>query len=83
MRKQQVARKKTAPWLLLGLLLATLLAAAGGSPALAQEGAEDAQYEQSPTEVRATGVLERAAPHGQDTTPIYAITDEATGTPTS
>ena len=31
--------------------------------------------------VGATGVLERAAPHGQDPTPIYAITDEATGTP--
>lgn len=29
----------------------------------------------------ATGLLGRAAPHSPDPTPVYAITDEATGTP--
>src|SRR5215212_5789819 len=29
----------------------------------------------------ATGVLERAAPHSPDPTPVYGITDEETGTP--
>ena len=50
----------------MALLLAMLLAAA--APALAQGPAA------------ATGMLERAAPHSPDPTPVYAITDGATGT---
>ena len=69
---QQMQTKKKVPALLslvalIGLLLTTLLAAA--LPAFAQQ--------QGP--VTATGLLQEAAPHTPDPTPIYAITDEATG----
>lgn len=64
----QAVAKRTASTTALGLalLLAMLLTAA--APALAQGPAA------------ATGMLERAAPHSPDPTPVYAITDEATGT---
>jgi hypothetical protein len=41
-------------------------------------GRTGAPQQQEP--VTATGVLQRAAPEGSDPTPVYAITDEATGT---
>lgn len=52
--------------LALALLLALLVTVA---PAALAQGS-----------TAATGVLERAAPHIPDPTPVYAITDEATGT---
>lgn len=66
---------------LLGMLAMTLAAAV---PALTQEApqyGEAQQYAEVPATVTATGVLERAAPHSPDPEPVYAITDEATGTP--
>ena len=68
--------------LLLGLMLATLLAAAA-APAYAQQGE---QVTVEPFAVTATGVIERAAPLDQNSptpsaTPVFAITDEETGTP--
>ena len=68
----QAVAKRTASTtvLALALLLAMLLAAAAPAlaPALAQGPAA------------ATGMLERATPHSPDPTPVYAITDGATGT---
>jgi LPXTG-motif cell wall-anchored protein len=80
MQTQRTTRQKAtlAPFLLALVLVLTTLVVA---PASAQDGGEGAQSGQYPTEVRATGVLERAAPHDPDPTPIYAITDEATSTP--
>ena len=82
------ANKKATPALML-LALATLLAAWFPNPANAQQYPEPEQYapqhsdpeqyaQQGP--VTATGVLETAAPHDPDPAPIYALTDEATGT---
>ncbi len=64
----QTIAKRTASTtaLALTLLMAMLLAAM--APALAQGPST------------ATGVLERAAPHSPDPTPVYAITDEEAGT---
>jgi hypothetical protein len=68
----ELAENKKTPLLmlaLLALLLTVLLSAYYSSPAFAQQGS-----------VTATGMLSEAAPHGEDPTPVYAITDEATGT---
>ena len=62
------------------VVLATLFAS-HARPAYAAQQYQDEQYSQTPGVVTATGVLERAAPHEPDPTPIYALTDEATGTP--
>ena len=64
---RRVMSRGTASTIVLALMLAALLA--GAAPAFAQQGP-----------ITATGVLERAAPHGEDPEPIYAITDEVTGT---
>jgi LPXTG-motif cell wall-anchored protein len=67
----QAIAKRTAltSALALALMLTALLVAAAS--AFAQP--------QGPN--TATGVLERAAPHSPDSTPVYEITDEETGTP--
>ena len=63
------------------MLILMLALTAGGALAQEEKEGRSAQYGQYPTGVvEATGVLERAAPHSPDPTPIYAITDEATGT---
>ena len=77
--KRTAKRKASSPLLALAaLVFTTLFAAYYTGPANAQQ--DPRQYAQGGP-VTATGVLERAAPHGQDPTPVYAITDEATGTP--
>src|SRR5215213_262550 len=53
----------------LALMLTALLVAAASA------------FAQPQGSVTATGVLERAAPHSPDPTPVYGITDEETGTP--
>lgn len=70
------------PVLLLALaaLLVTTMFATHARPADAQQYSE-AQYAGQGPITTATGVLERAAPHEPDPTPVYALTDEATGTP--
>ena len=73
--------KKSAPSLLMALValvFTTLFTAYYAGPANAQQ--DPGQYAQGGL-VTATGVLERAAPHDPDPTPVYALTDEATGTP--
>jgi hypothetical protein len=75
-------KKKATPALLVALVLAVLVAAWSSTLASAQQYSDPSQYAPQPGgPVTATGVLERAAPHDPDPTPIYAITDEATGTP--
>ncbi len=75
---RSTASKKTTPALLLALVLATLLATLLSSSAKAQQYADSTQYAQQGP-LTATGVLARAAPHSPDPSPVYAITDEATG----
>src|SRR5829696_3538451 len=67
----QAIAKRTAltSALALALMLTALLVAAASA------------FAQPQGSVTATGVLERAAPHSPDPTPVYGITDEETGTP--
>src|SRR5215217_7385538 len=66
----QAIAKRTAltSALALALMLTALLVAAASA------------FAQPQGSVTASGVLERAAPHSPDPTPVYGITDEATGT---
>ena len=67
----QAITKRTAltSALALALMLTALLVAAASA------------FAQPQGSVTATGVLERAAPHSPDPTPVYGINDEETGTP--
>src|SRR5215207_4118689 len=67
----QAITKRTAltSALALALILTALLVAAASA------------FAQPQGSVTATGVLERAAPHSPDPTPVYGINDEETGTP--
>src|SRR5918994_2415547 len=67
----QAIAKRTAltSALALALMLTALLVAAASA------------FAQPQGPVTATGVLERAAPHSPDPTPVYGITDQETGTP--
>lgn len=76
--RSKTQTKAARPILLLAAILLALFAL-HTRPADAQQYS-DGQYSQGPGSVTATGVLERAAPHEPDPTPIYAITDEETGT---
>ena len=66
----QAIAKRTAltSALALALMLTALLVAAASA------------FAQPQGSVTASGVVERAAPHSPDPTPVYGITDEATGT---
>src|SRR5918995_910615 len=67
----QAIAKRTAltSALAMALMLTALLVAAASA------------FAQPQGPVTATGVLERAAPHSPDPTPVYGITDEETDTP--
>ena len=78
-----LTERKTSPVLLLALAAVLVLAlfATHARLANAAQQYDDGQYSEGSGPVTATGVLETAAPHEPDPTPIYALTDEATGTP--